>query len=356
MRILVTKDGNTIIQELDNSNSNITLPLIKRNFSSGHFNKIKKKIIISKLRNNKEHNSIKNKFLSVSKFNNNNKNNVENDTYTNQTIKKSNNNIYSEDNSISVYRKPKYIKLKSPKLIFPKQFSERYEKDNNQSIEIIRSKMNCYIPSITIKNINPTQSNKQYYSFIDIISNENIKEMRKKIVKEYKEKKKDEKITEKNFRSIYRSKSVLDNFNYLLLNPIINSNKINLIKYINEKKMDPITLKSLSEKDQMELDKIDQVCKIYYMKKEKDTILNDYIKNKANAVMNEAKEEFQNVMRDAENKVDDFKTKLEKYNTKINAKEKYKELLQEIKHKHWRKFNLNRFNKKGDMKLRLEKK
>ena len=120
--------------------------------------------------------------------------------------------------------------------------------------------------------------------------------------------------------------------------------------------MDPITLKSLSEKDQMELDKIDQVCKIYYMKKEKDTILNDYIKNKANAVMNEAKEEFQNVMRDAENKVDDFKTKLEKYNTKINAKEKYKELLQEIKHKHWRKFNLNRFNKKGDMKLRLEKK
>jgi len=357
MRILVTKNGNIIIQEIDtstsinNNNENKNyLPSLKRHMSSNHYHRIKKVTINSKFRNFKKNNLIDNKFLSTSKINKSNKPKSTYNTMINFNKKKKNFNLY--DNVVTINKKPKYIKLNNHKLIFPKQFSDKYEKDNKESTAIISSSMKFYMPSITLKNSNTTNLNKKYYSFNDIISNENIIEMKKKLINEYKEKEKYEKITENNFRSIYKPESDLEKFNDLLFSPIIKSSKLSLIKYINQKKFNPKALKSLYERDPVDLDKMDQICKVYFINKEKDDKLNNFIKDKANEKMNNTKHEFQNIIKDAEERVEDFKIKLEKYNHKVNEKEKYREIFQDLKNKHWERFNLDRFNKKKEFKPR----
>ena len=349
MRIIITKKGRTIIQEIENNSSNINndLPFLKRYNSTCHYNRIKKSLINKKLQTLKYNNLSNNiHFLSSLKSNNSSFSKITNNTA--KTYRTNINNSYdNNENNISIIKNPKYINLHYHKLIFPKYFSDKYEKESKDSNNIIDSKMNSYIPTKRLKNLNISElSDKNYYSLNDIIPKKNIIEMKKKIIDDYKNKEKYNIIDENHFRSVYHSKSNLDKFNNLLFSPKIKSTKLSLIKYLNEKKIEPKALTTLYKKFPIKLNKLNQICKLYFINKERVKILNDNIKKKANEKSNNVKNIFQIEMKDAEVKVDNFKIKLQKYRYKINEREKYRDIFFNIKNKYWDKYNLDRYNKK----------
>ena len=359
MRILITKKGRTIIQEIDNNNSlnyssNIKdLPFLKRYYSTGHYNRIKKSIINKKLQILKYNNNLSNniQFLNSSKNNNSSFSKITNNTaksYRNNDI---NNSYDISENNISIIKNPKYIKLHNQKLIFPSYFSDKYEKDSKESTNIIDSNLNSYIPTKRLNNLNISEfSDKKYYSLSEIIPKKNINEMKKKIIEDYNNKAKITRIDENHFRSIYHSKSNLDKFNNLLFSSKIKSTKLSLIKYLNEKKIEPKALTTLYQKDLAKINKLNQICKLYFINKEKIKIYNDKIKKKANDRVDNIKNKFQIEMKDAELKIDNFKYKLQKYRYRLNEREKYNDILFSIKNKYWDRYDLDRYNKKSNPK------
>lgn len=157
-------------------------------------------------------------------------------------------------------------------------------------------------------------------------------------------------IDENHFRSIYHSKSNLDKFNSLIFSPTIKSTKLSLIKYLNEKKIEPTALSTLYHKNSVKMNKLNQICKLYFINKERVKIFNDNIKKTVNDKSNNVKNIFQISLKDAELKVNKFKFKLQKYRYKINEREKYKDIFLNIKNKYWERYNLDRYNKKCSLK------
>ena len=247
--------------------------------------------------------------------------------------------------NISLFQTPKIVKLHHKKLSFPKQFSDKYEKDTSKATAIIDSNLNYYMPSIPLKtnpHISSFSDKNRYYSFNDIIPSKNILEMRKKIIKENEKKIKEANISDYNYRDKINSEINLEKFNNLLLTPKIKSTKLGLIKYLNEKKIGPKVLKSLYNKDNIKINKLNELCKNYFINKEKNRKINDFIKDKKKEKLNFSGNNLDINIKDAEEKIDEFKTKLEKYNFKVNKKEKYRDLFSEVKNKHWKKYNLDR--------------
>ena len=344
MRILVTLKGNIIIKEINRNNlennSFNGIPFLRR-YNSNQNSKILKIPKITKFISSKQNNFSNN---SINLFTPRNQNNssikrfLEKDDCISSSFNLS-------DNSISLFQKPKYIKLHIQKLSVPKQFSDKYEKDTTKSTAIINSNLNYYMPTISLKTNPPSTSfsdKTRYYSLSDIIPYKNILEMRKTIIKENKEKEKDIKISNYNFRSKINSEKELEKFNSFISSPKIKSNKFGLIKYLNEKKIGPKALKSLYNKNNIKINKVNELCKFYFINKEKIKQLNDYkkLKEKKQFSINDLN------IKDAEEKISEFKTKLEKYNIKVNKKEKHRNLLLEIKNKYWKRYNFDRINNK----------
>ena len=361
MRIIITKKGKTIIQEIENNNSSLNnssnandLPFLQRYYSTGHYKRIRKSVINKNFQTLKYNNLSNNiHFLSSSKNNNCSFSKITNNTAKTYRKNDINNSYDIDENNFSTIKNPKYIKLHHRKLIFPKFFSDKYEKDSKDSTNIIDSNMNSYIPSKSLKNLNISEfSDKKYYSFSDVIPKKNIIEMKKKIIEDYKNKEKYTRIDENHFRSVYHSKINLDKFNNLLFSPKIKSTKLSLIKYLNEKNIEPKALTILYKKNLAKLNKLNQMCKLYFINKERVKIFNDNIKKKVNDKSNNVKNIFQIAMRDAEIKVDNFKYKLQKYRCKINEREKYKDIFFNIKNKYWDRYDFDRYNKKKGLNKR----
>ena len=353
MRIIITKKGSVIFKEFNdnkilNNSMNDNSNFYKRYYSMGHCPKIKNIIINNKSHNIKYEKSANN-FQFITPSRKNSINNLENNSLF--TLRKSslNTSFDISENKINLIKNKKFIKLHKPKFKVPKKFSDKYENDlkENSSV-IIDSNINYCMPSINLKNSNNSSlSEKKLYSFNDIIPKENIIEMKKKVIYDYMEKEKYSKVTDNNFRSIYRAESNLDRFNFLLFSPKIESTKLSLIKYLNEKKINPKSLISLYRKNPIKINKINQMCINYFINKGNKSfndLLGNKIKDKKEAIRNSLKK----IIKDAEKKVDFFKEKLERYNHKIDEKEKYKELLIDIKRKYWDRYNLDRFKKNFD--------
>ena len=130
----------------------------------------------------------------------------------------------------------KELKLTTTKISFPKSFANNYD-DNDTSSNIIDS--NFQLPSLAnnkSKTENSSFLNQRYYSFRDIIPNNKITEMKLNIIKDRKMKDKLSRIDETKFRSIYHPKTELENFDDVLNCAKINPNKMGLIRYLNESK------------------------------------------------------------------------------------------------------------------------
>ena len=355
MRILITKQGNIIIQEIDD-----TLPLNIRNLKS-----------TSKFRGYSTDYP-----LRKSNFSN-----------FNSTIRK--NNIMRQTPKIKRYRNledteitkeemqtAKQIRLNEHKITFPKQFAEKYESDitNSNNSNIINSSNNV-LPSLNSNNLNsklgkdlqsPTKNSinnknynsstntflnqEKYLSLNEIIPNNSVYLMKKKIMKDKIIRDRATFITENDFRTAYQPVSELQNFNNLLRTSLVNSNKSNLIRYLNEKKIAPLTIKILANQDVDKISKINKICQTIFSNQEKDKLFNEIVKNKAKQRINNTKKEFQNVISGLGNNMEEAKEKLKKYEKKIDEKEKYREYFNDVVIHHWLRRDLERFNKKSTPK------
>ena len=195
MRILITKEGNTIIQDIDDSYPNIPQMTtnFNRGYSTGH-----------QLRNNQEPKQklIANKFsLTNDKFGNFSK--ILNNKIP-QNLKKSKiklfrniSNLNMEDIEITKdeINSAKQVKVTGKKIYFPKEFSDKYEKYETEKMSsgIINSSYNI-LPSISQKKdaydgLNDSNSiirNKKYISLAEIIPNDSIIQMKKRILEDKK--------------------------------------------------------------------------------------------------------------------------------------------------------------------------
>ena len=140
MRILITKKGNAIFQEIGDNpslNNGSNNNLYKRHYSNEHYQRVKNIVI-------------NNKFPKIKNQNSNNNSKIENSSaLINQNSNNLNNPFDISENNIKPIQNPKMIKLHKSKIIVSKQFSDKYEKDlKNNSNLIINSNINNYMPCI----------------------------------------------------------------------------------------------------------------------------------------------------------------------------------------------------------------
>ena len=354
MRILVTKQGNIIIQEIDDAMpmniQNLNSTSRFRGYSTDYPLRTSK---FSKLNSTLRKYHIMGQTPKIKRFRN-----LEDTEITKEEIQSA-----------------KQIKLNEHKITFPKQFAEKYESDitNSNNNNIINSTNNI-LPSLNnnslnskmdkelqspkksvINKINNTSSNsfinhEKYLCLNEIIPNNSLYLMKKKILKDKKIRDRATFITENDFRSEYQPVSEIQNFNILLKTSLVNSNKSNLIRYLNEKKIAPLTVKILANQDVDKISKINKICQTIFSNQEKDKLFNEIVKNKAKQKINNTKKEFQNVITGLGSNMDEAKQKLKKYEKKIDEKEKYREYFNDIVIHHWLKRDLERFNKKSTPK------
>ena len=358
MRILVTKQGNIIIQEIDD-----TMPILTQNLNS-----------TNKLRGYSTNYSIRKLKLPEKYYNQNQlsrTNNIfrQNSTNSNYTGIGNSNNLSKqklnfkmkyknlEDSEITKeeLQTAKQIKLNEHKITFPKQFAEKYENDilNNG---IINSSNNI-LPSLNSKKIDTQEGinnslirKEKYLSLGEIIPNNSLIEMKKKIIKDRLVRDRATVITENDFRSSYEPETDIQKFNNILIGSKLNSNKSSLIKYLNEKKVDPLTIKILSSQDGDKISKINKMCQTIFQNQDKEKLFNDIVKNKAKQRINNTKKEFQIAINGLGSEINSIQEKLKKYDKKIDNKEKYREYFNEVVIHHWLKKDLERFNKKSTPK------
>ena len=174
--------------------------------------------------------------------------------------------------------------------------------------------------------------------------------MKKRILKEKKIRDRATVITENDFRSAYKPETDLQIFNDILMTSRVNSNKSNLIKYLNERKIAPLTIKILADQDSDKISKINKICQTIFRNQDKEKLFYEIVKNKARQRINNTKKEFQMSINGLGSNMTEAKEKLKKYEKSIDKKEKYREYFNDVVIHHWMKRDLERFNKKSTPK------
>ena len=95
-----------------------------------------------------------------------------------------------------------------------------------------------------------------------------------------------------------------------------------MIRYLNEKKIAPLTVKILANQDVDKISKINKICQTIFSNQEKDKLFNEIVKNKAKQRINNTKKEFQSVITGLGTNMDEAKEKLKKYEKKNRRKRK----------------------------------
>jgi hypothetical protein len=370
MRILVTKQGNIIIQEIDD-----TMPLYTQNLSStSRFRGYSTDYQQRKLN--------KSGINNFSKANNIFKQSPNRSVYGSKKFeyRKKYQNLEDTEITKENLQKAKQIKINEHKITFPKQFAEKYENDilNANNSNIINSSSNNVLPPLSpdnhlmasnldeknksptknnnqYNNINTTSNNsimkkEQYLTLKEIIPNSSLYQMKKKILKEKKIRDRATVITENDFRSAYKPETDLQKFNDILMTSRVNSNKSNLIKYLNERKIAPLTIKILADQDSDKISKINKICQTIFRNQDKEKLFYEIVKNKARQRINNTKKEFQMSINGLGSNMTEAKEKLKKYEKSIDKKEKYREYFNDVVIHHWMKRDLERFNKKSTPK------
>ena len=336
MRIIVTKHGIEVVDELDEMNK--YNPLSSQSIGRKNLTSYNRK---------------------TNSLDSDNRNLYSNTYSLLNDTKRSRRNITQIDFDIenltpNELKNAKELKLTTTKISFPKSFANNYD-DNDTSSNIIDS--NFQLPSLAnnkSKTENSSFLNQRYYSFRDIIPNNKITEMKLNIIKDRKMKDKLSRIDETKFRSIYHPKTELENFDDVLNCAKINPNKMGLIRYLNESKNpQPITLKDLINSNSHRLNRMNKICQILLREEERQRVMTQNIQSKIKSSLNAEIIEYQNEINSMKEKINEYKEKMEKYNIKrVDHKENYKDLYRIMETKVWAKYDFDRLNKKNTPKAK----
>ena len=359
MRIILTENGQKIIQKLISSNSAQNLFNNINNFPN-----IKEK----------ENILIKNRFNSSK-----NKN-----TILSNNISSNNSLLFSSNNNIKIIE-PKLIKLKKRKLKMPLTFVKKYEKkyEQNSSLEnIIMHPINI-LSTLENKNTNNNKniknditnkynmadesklnnsnsyilSNnsssiflprlKSHYSLKEIIPKKCLDEydtkLREKINKEKYDLICDYKILRKN----KKDEDIMDEFEKMK-NKEINIKNYKLIEYLLEKKnISKTLLQKINDSDEKKLKNLNRLSGKVLEKKEVEKIFNKRIKDKVDNKINKDSLDIRKTLLQIKLKVNDSikDTHMNKYSLiKDSNKIVYRNIFEKFREKFWKK--LKNYDKK----------
>ena len=359
MRILITKNGNAVIKDLDIA-SNIIFQnssLHRRGRSTNNTNNnfpnlYKTNPTFGNINSHKSFNSI-NTSSNIRNLNRTPKKKFKVKTY------KELEDLEDEKVPISELKNAKNITLTNKKIVFPSYFAEKYEKytdADSQGNNIISYASNI-ISSMDTKNSNTNLLNNMYnssstsrkklYTFNEIIPMNSIRKMKLKIIKDKKMRDRLSRVTENDFRSEYSPETDVQKFNDILNFPKISENKSSLIKYLNEKEVDPMAVKTLCDKDNYHLGRANKMCQILLNKLEHEKLANEIIKDKLKHKLNSTKKDFQTKIKDIGDNMDMIKLRFDKYNKRIDAREKYRDKFNDMFLHYWNHYNFERLNKKS---------
>lgn len=347
MRILVTKLGVELVKIMSEElNETMKIKKLKDQTSPGK--SLKKS---NREKSNSSTISPHNRNKSI----NNSKPSKQNNFF-NETLKKndhSNINIDAEDLLIS-----KHISINQKKIHIPKNVTEKYNSDIIlPDLSVIKSKdEKSLIASMDNFGQNSFGENRENYKFKEILNKTSYFDLKNKLKKEKKITDSLSRVDESNFRTVYGEKNKLEKLEDLL-NSNINSNRLTLIKYINQhENISDLFLKKISEGKQEKIIKANKICQIVFHNKEKTEILNEKIKEKIVIKKNKEISDYKSYIVNMGNNLKDFSSIMKGYNKPILNRGKYKDIHNETAINYWKKFNVERLMHKTRSKsgIKLE--
>jgi len=333
MRILITKLGDEVIKSIaEEKENNINTQSKSKNKQQKNFNDTNK--------SNKSFISNKNKTLNSS---------------FGKTKLTSNDN----DNN-SIIMSSKIIQIKQKKINIPKNITDRYNTNSDTNTNLI-------LPSLTLPkfkdktstNFNNTQNNlnttsnftqnKNEFTFKDVLPDETYVSLKCKLEKDKKLKDKLSRIDENQFRSIFGQKSNSEKLDDMLMTNI-NLDKVNLIKYLNEKNdISDVLIKRLSEYSEDKINKVNKICQIVFFNEERSKIYKERIKDRINSKQNREKTEYKTCIESLGDGLNEVSDIFKEYKKPGNEREKYRDIHNDTINKFWRKYQVSRYDKKKNM-------
>jgi hypothetical protein len=388
MRILITKEGKIIMNELEEEDYPNQFKTERAFFSSNKNNLSKNKNIRGRNFNflETQNNSIHKRNLTSSNFlnytnnplkiknnfNYNNNNNYNSNNNNNNNFHFKNHTInFNDDEEINIksiksLNSIKSIKIANKKYNLPKSLTDKFynnninlpknnNNNNNNNDDDNNNNKNSILFNDNFPFINNTEPNEskntkklKFYSFREIIPNSTINSIKKQIISNKKIKDKLSKITDDKFRSNYEIFTEIEKFNNILDYPILNSNKKSLIKYLNVKKnINPLNLKKILNSNNEKLNKINKLCQQLFYTEEKNKLFKEIIGEKIKSKNNDKKIEANRKMNELKNDIDGIKNCLNKYNKQFDKREKYRERFNDVVVHYWSKYNYDKLNKEG---------
>ena len=385
MRIVVTKNGTKIIEDLSINNIFDYNPDIK--YTNREIIKLRLKEFKKKIIDNVSHLKKINKYKSKS-LTNIDKDSEQKDI--NEILKDINSNkgqLFNRKRNLN--NNIKIIKIKTNKKIkLPKLLEDRYILFDTMNIEngkqknipnillsinssidkeimkekrIKRTKTISDINSIQIKdnefnnNMNLMSNEymlptiRKYFPLKNIIDKDVIKRLNKDMKNLERNCNEEEKIfPKKNYFIKNNWENSKKNFELSLKNEI-NSKNINLIEYLNkDKNISNIFIQKFSKLDKEKINKLDSISKKLLYKKTQDEQINLDIKNKIKSNLMNININFRQSLDNMNNKLNEYVNIINKDKDKylLNDKNKYLEQFMDAE-KNWDKYNLERLYKKS---------
>lgn len=347
MRILVTKLGDELIKTIAEENK------IHSHSKSKKFNdtnRSNKSFLSNHLRNKSRDSSHGKTKTSNSKFRGELLNKLDYD----QT------KLTSDDLVSS-----KVISIKQKKLNIPKNITDRYNTNSD-------TKTNLILPTLTLpkfkdktstnfnmtgsisnNNFNTTTNftqNRNDLTFRDILPDETYSNLKTKLEKEKKLKDRLSRIDENQFRSIFGQKTKPEKLDDMLMKNI-NMDKVNLIKYLNEKSdVSDVLIKRLSEYSEDKINKVNKICQIVFFNEERSKIYKERIKERLNVMQNKEKTEYKTCIENLGDGLNEVSEIFKDYKKPENQREKFRDIHNDTVNKFWRKYQISRYEKKRNMK------
>lgn len=322
MRILITKEGTEIIEELE-----------KNQFK----NRLNKNSFLTKSKS----------LSQIQKLNSIDSTSIK--YFSPKNIKNKSNLIDfdSKTPNIKYLKNLKIHNLNLQKINVSKSIIEKYDRTNSTSNLILSNKISSFLSNENKKiSKNKSSNNIKILSFNEIIPENIVKNMKIQFINDKIMKNKLSKVDENKFRSIYKIKTDLEKLDDILSFPKINSNKISLIRYLNNcKKIKPKILETLVKSNKEKINKLDKLAEVIMNEDENKKLQNSIIQKKN--IQNEESVYINKEINKMKKQMDGFKNRLEKYKILIDKKDKYRDLLKDIENNYWNKYNYDKLNKKS---------
>lgn len=254
----------------------------------------------------------------------------------------------------------KEVVINQSKIVLPKTMNEKYLLGTNSSQSFLpnlpenlqsnQEKIIDKTSTVYSTLRNKTENSAKYFKGKDVIKEMAILNMKKSIKQKSFSKAKNSRIDESKFRTIYQWKDDSEKVGEMLGKIEIQLDNLNLIKYLNEKNdISEHFVNRLSSVNEIEQNKLNKFCQLYYRRKDKESLFNSIVDKKILLKKKKELSEMGFLLNDLNLELDKAKDISCNYDLNfINERKRdlYIDLQNEFSNKYWEKSNVIRLQRK----------